>query len=504
MSSKNGKLDKVGLTTVGLKTHIWNNNLFSLAMLLVLPTTLFLMVWAFLFGWQTAFPSGQYAQYSYSLMEHGTLAFQSALDYLPVVLLIVAGWYTVSWLLNVQMIMAATGAKMVSRKKEPELYNLLENLCMSVGMPMPQLAIIETDALNAFASGVNEKSYAVTVTRGLMDVMDKDELEAVIAHELTHIRNHDVRLMMVVSIFAGMIGTIIGLFKSIFLSRPHTSLYMLGSSRNNRDGGRIVLFILGMMAVVFIASIVTNLVKLYISRKREFMADAGAVELTNKPEAMVKALRKIEGHSEMPEVPANVSEMCISPSTMSELWSTHPSTDSRIEALKVFAGYGLTDQDYEISYPKPEPVEQAPQSSALASNPWQSGSSGSLGAGGLNPMTEAVLTGTLADMAGKANGTFGKAPAKTRDKMAAASVAPSQGAMGMTSSQRQRQPLASAQPTPKKVWGSWDKPEISEEKAARRQSKAVKTVEKTVAKVRESIDPWSPMPPAPRKTFGQR
>ena len=122
----------------------------------------------------------------------------------PFALIGAAVWFLIAWAFHQKLIEASVGAKGVTRKEAPEIYNLLENLSIAGGMTMPKLAIIDTDALNAFASGIGEKSYTVTLTRGIVDRLDKSELEAVIAHELTHIRNRDTQMLVIAVIFAGI------------------------------------------------------------------------------------------------------------------------------------------------------------------------------------------------------------------------------------------------------------------------------------------------------------
>src|SRR5690606_33605412 len=126
----------------------------------------------------------------------------------PVVAAVAAVWWVVAWFANRSIIDAITGAHPVDRKSEPRLWNLLENLCISRGITMPSLRIIETPQRNAFASGIREKQYAVTVTRGLMETLDDAELEAVLAHELTHIRNRDVQLLVISAVFVGVISLV--------------------------------------------------------------------------------------------------------------------------------------------------------------------------------------------------------------------------------------------------------------------------------------------------------
>ena len=251
-------------------------------------------------------------------------------------------WTFIGYSFHQRMIDASTGAKDVTRDEEPRLYNLLENLCISRGIPMPKLQIIETDVLNAYASGMSEKQYKVAVTRGLVDTLNDAELEAVLAHELTHIRNGDVRLMVVAVIIAGVV-TFAGelAFRGFF--RGGTSGTRWSSSGSSSGGGKkgggaiAVVIALVIIAVAWFLSLV---IRFALSRSREYLADAGAVELTKNPDAMIGALRKIEGKSEMPSVPSGIMEMCIEnqKNSVADLFSTHPSVQRRVEKLVAVAG----------------------------------------------------------------------------------------------------------------------------------------------------------------------
>jgi len=245
-------------------------------------------------------------------------------------------WVLVGYRFHQWMIDRSTGAKDVTREDEPDLYNLLENLCISRGISMPKLQVIETDVMNAYASGMNEKQYRVAVTRGLMNALDRDELEAVLAHELTHIRNGDVRLMVVAVIIAGVI-TLVG--EIAFRSMRHMRLRS-SSSGGNRKGGGGMLAIVIAMVIIAIAWFLSLVIRFALSRSREYLADAGSVELTKNPDAMIRALRKIEGKSELVNVPSGIMEMCIDNkrNTFADLFATHPSIDRRVEKLVAVAG----------------------------------------------------------------------------------------------------------------------------------------------------------------------
>ncbi len=181
------------MTEIGLSTSIWNNNIRSFLLLALYPFMIMAMVWgiAYVLGMSQ---TGSYIQiteggYAAGQMNPVLYANNLLLEYWPAILGVIAIWFLISFFFNTAMIRALSHAKPVGRAQEPELYNLLENLCIARGMAMPKINIIETDALNAFASGINQSSYTITVTRGLMQALQKDEMEAVLGHELTHIIN---------------------------------------------------------------------------------------------------------------------------------------------------------------------------------------------------------------------------------------------------------------------------------------------------------------------------
>ena len=220
----------------------------------------------------------------------------------------------------------------VTRKEEPELYNLLENLSITAGITTPRLEIIETHARNAFASGIDQKSFTVTVTRGLMNSLTKDELEGVLAHELTHILNRDVRLLIITIIFTGMIG---------FAAQILWSQIRYGfiySGRKREQGGGIMIM-LALAATLWLGYMITLFTRFAISRNREYMADAGAVQLTQNPEAMMSALMRISGRDHIPETTADIAMMCIeNHKPFMGLFATHPPIEKRIRALAETTG----------------------------------------------------------------------------------------------------------------------------------------------------------------------
>ena len=259
-------------------------------------------------------------------------------------------WIVIAYFFHQNMIDAVTGGEDVTRQQQPRLYNLLENLCISRGLPMPKLKVIDSPALNAFASGLNQKQYAVTVTTGLLNALDDHEIEAVLGHELTHIRNGDVQLMVIAVIIAGVVGFFGEMFFRMFTNlswsggsgSSSSSSRSSSSSDNNGkgSGGGAVIVVIIAVALIVLAWLLSQVVKLALSRSREFLADAGSVELTKDPDAMISALRKIENRGELPGATSAVMELCLDNPRegFADLFATHPSVDSRVKALVQFAG----------------------------------------------------------------------------------------------------------------------------------------------------------------------
>ena len=313
---------------VGLQTHIWANNTRSIVLLAGFPVLLVLI----LYGLQLVLMGFGLIQGTGRGLEDDLVLAGSMLGTtVPLALVIAAVWFAIAWVGNQAMIDAMTGARKVERKDEPELYNLLENLAISRGMQTPTLRIIEVPELNAYASGLHEGRYSITVTRGLVGALDRAEMEAVLAHELTHVINKDVRTMVIASIFAGVISVLAELlFRGLFYVRP--------TGGKNKNGGPLILIGL---AIAGIGAFLAVVIRLMLSRTREYVADAGSVELTKNPDAMISALRKVSGHSRL-KAPDEVQGMFLDNQPdgggVDSLFATHPSIESRIQALVKYAG----------------------------------------------------------------------------------------------------------------------------------------------------------------------
>jgi heat shock protein HtpX len=311
----------------GLYSHIRANWWRSIILLVGLFLLFYVVLFALNLGWVGT-------SYNASLDQMLVLAWSNTIGSLPIATLAAAVWLVIAYFFHQRMIDAVTGGQDVTRTENPRLYNLLENLCISRGIPMPKLKIVDDGALNAFASGLNEKQYAISVTTGLMQALDDAEIEAVLGHELTHIRNGDVRMMVIAVIIAGVIGFVAeiffrGLFRGGFRSRS--------SDGDKKGGGAAILIAVVLIAVAWLLSVA---IRFALSRRREFLADAGAVELTKNPDAMISALRKIENRGEIEGATSAVMEMCVDNPRQgfADIFATHPSIESRVDALVKFAG----------------------------------------------------------------------------------------------------------------------------------------------------------------------
>jgi heat shock protein HtpX len=322
---------------VGLQTQIWNNQIRSALLLAGFPLLLAILLFVFfgLAGPSYDYRDGMHYIYLYAENPHERSFWEYGLQGLRVyghwTLVAAAIWFAIAYLFHGSMIRAATHARPLERREAPEIYNLLENLCISRGVTMPKLQIIDTPVLNAFASGIDKKSYSITLTSGIVKTLTPDELEAVLAHELTHIMNRDVRLLVISVIFVGIIS---------FLCEAIYHMIARGGIRisNDRKGGAGLLIAL---LVLFVGYFFAIAIRMAISRSREYLADAGAVELTKNPDALIRALKKISGRSQMPDVPDEVRQMFIdnhSHGFLSEMFATHPPMEDRIAALVMMGG----------------------------------------------------------------------------------------------------------------------------------------------------------------------
>jgi heat shock protein HtpX len=237
------------------------------------------------------------------------------------------------------LVALVSGAHQVKRKEDaPELWRIVENLSITAGIPMPRIFIAPDDAPNAFAAGRNPKQAIVCVTTGLLQRLDEEELEAVLAHELSHIRNYDVRLMTWAAVLAGSIALLANI-----LARG----LIFGGGRD-RNGGANVLILIAVVLGAILAPIAAVLIQFAISRRREYVADASGAELTRYPAGLASALRTISANAKPSEHLSNpsIAHLMIAPQLgasgkASKLFSTHPPTEDRIARLEEMAGGDL-------------------------------------------------------------------------------------------------------------------------------------------------------------------
>jgi heat shock protein HtpX len=314
----------------GLYTHIQSNKRRSIALLIGLFFLVYLMTFAGAIVAEVMLYGDARLDY---LLNAATRDFVYSLPWVTIGTVL---WIMIAYKFHQSMIDAVTGGREVTRQEEPRLYNLLENLCISRGITMPKLKVMESDALNAFATGLNDKQYSITVTTGLLERLDDAEIEAVLGHELTHIRNGDVRMLVIAVIIAGAISFFAELVFRVLFQGGFRSR----SSSSDRGKGGAAAAIIIAVALIALAWLLSIVIRLALSRKREYLADAGSIELTKNPDAMITALRKIEGRGELEGATSAVMEMCVDNprSGFADLFSTHPSVDSRVEAIVKFAG----------------------------------------------------------------------------------------------------------------------------------------------------------------------
>lgn len=317
----------------GLQSHIRKNNRNSVILLILFPVVFFGLTW--LFFLLTSIGESRYFQAGQEQFNLIPVINSKFLRTIPWVTIGIFVWFTIAWFTHTSMINNATGSKPLERKENKRVYNLVENLCIACGMKMPKVNIIEDDSLNAFASGINSNTYTVSLSRGIINKLDDQELEGVIAHELTHIRNRDVRLLIISIIFVGIFA---------FISETMFRSMRFGNVSRGRKGSGLAMVIALILATI--GYIIASLFRFALSRKREYLADGGSAELTRNPRALASALRKISGDPTIEAVKRNdVAQMFIenprkelknSSESFTTLFATHPPIEKRIEILENF------------------------------------------------------------------------------------------------------------------------------------------------------------------------
>ncbi|MCL1850193.1 MAG: M48 family metallopeptidase [Bacteroidetes bacterium] len=308
---------------VGIHAQQRSNNIKSMFLLFMFPVLIIGLVYLF------------FVIFGAMQEDYNVSAGEATLQALPVVIIAVTIWFFIAYFINTMLIRYATHSAPLERRDNKRVYNLVENLCMANGMSMPMVNVIEDNSLNAFASGINEKTYTVTLTRGIINTLDDNELEGVIAHELTHIRNRDVRLLIVSIIFVGIFTMV-----AQIAARMAFQGSMGRRSNNKNNGASTVVMLLIIAALGAIGYIFSLLIRLSISRKREYMADAGGAQMTKNPLALASALRKISRNPEIHGVKReDIAQLYIehkAKGSFSGLFATHPPIEQRIAVLEQF------------------------------------------------------------------------------------------------------------------------------------------------------------------------
>ena len=258
--------------------------------------------------------------------------------FMGIILAILIGLvYAVSMIFqSTEIVMSMNGAREVDRNEEPVLYHVVEDMAMVAQIPMPRVYVIDDPGLNAFATGSNPQNAAVAATSGLLEIMNREELEAVIGHEVSHIRNLDIRISTIAVALASAI--------TLLSSMAGRMMWWGGASRSRRNSDRdsggleVIMLVISLLAIV-LAPLAATLVQLAISRQREFLADASSVELTRNPQGMINALLKLENSQPMTHHVDDASSALYindpqKPGFFKKLFYTHPPISERIERLK--------------------------------------------------------------------------------------------------------------------------------------------------------------------------
>lgn len=240
-------------------------------------------------------------------------------------------WTLISYYSGDKIVLKMSRAKLATKDEDPYLVNTVEGLAIAAGIPKPAIYVMEDKAINAFATGRDPEHASIAVTRGAIDKLNRQELEGVVAHEMSHIKNFDIRTMLLAAVLVGIIAIL-----SEFMLRS----FLWGRGSRKREGGsiQIVLILVG-FALAILAPLIANLIKMSISRKREYLADASAAMLTRYPKGLANALKKIShDHEQLKGATNATAHLYISSpfkkkGFLVKLFSTHPPINERIKAL---------------------------------------------------------------------------------------------------------------------------------------------------------------------------
>ena len=322
-----------------LYEHIEENKRRTVLLVLAFPVVFAVFTWVVfaVFFWITGHmtdPNASQTVYQTATSTDWTSQLRSTLLILvPLCWLVAMVWMGISFFFGDKWLMSGAGATKVTEQEQPEIYHLVENLCISRGLPVPRIFIMDDNSLNAFATGRDPKHASVALTKGIIQRLERVELEGVIAHELSHVENRDIRLMLI---------TVAGISFFTFVGEIILRSSLRSRSGNRNGGTNLVLLVLGLIFLVY-GYVMAPLLRLAVSRTREYQADATAALMTRHPKALASALRKIssDSHVEALDAHPSMAAMCIANplskmqafSWVSGLLATHPPIEKRIEAL---------------------------------------------------------------------------------------------------------------------------------------------------------------------------
>ncbi len=340
----------------GLYSHIRSNLIRSGVLLIALLATSLPVGFALAMIWTGLHPFAANPSGAVSLDALFEQVHINARTFTPWFIGGMIAWVAAALTFARRLIDGASGAVALPAERYDYVIALVEPLCISRGMRIPTLNLLDDNAPNAFASGVDQDSAAITLTSGLLDLLERDELECVLAHEVTHIRNADVTLMFTATVIGGWIE----FWGDILRENLNAAVNLAFSQRREKQSpAGFVLMALGAAIMIFAATL-SRIFRLAISRRREFLADAGAVELTKNPDALIRALLKLDGSAKLGRMPSAIQQMCFCNPVegFRALFSTHPPVADRVEALVQYAGGRLPQ------------VAPAPVGHEDAAGPW--------------------------------------------------------------------------------------------------------------------------------------
>jgi heat shock protein HtpX len=301
--------------------------------------TVFIIIGFVIFITMLGFALGYYVDYRYGINSNFSILFMISALIISIIMSFSSYYY------SDRIVLGLTGARPVSREESPRIYYMVEGLCIAAGLPVPKIYMIEDGGMNAFATGRNPEHGVVVLTRGLVDNLNDEELKGVIAHELSHIKNYDILLGTIIVVLVGMITIISNIIFRSFI-------FGGGRRRTGRSAGggtfSIIFLLLG-LALLILSPIIATIIRLAISRNREFLADSTGALISRYPAGLANALRKISQHSEVKTASNATAHLFIAnpfaekaKAVFSNLFNTHPPTEERIKRLeRMSLGVGI-------------------------------------------------------------------------------------------------------------------------------------------------------------------